>query len=94
MPRPVPPRTARPLVLLSLLAKNRSMPSGAIVRVLCVDGPCQGLQYLNPQTGRIVHSDVADGAWCIYRVSAGEMASTVAGSFPAAYFDRFNPPAL
>lgn len=68
------------------------MQSGEIVCVLCVDGPCQGLQYLNPHSGRVVHSDVTDGTSCIYRVSAGETATTVVGSFPAAYFDRFDPP--
>jgi hypothetical protein len=68
------------------------MASRAVVRVLCVDGPCDGLHDLSPDTGRVVASAVADGAGCIYRVSAAEIASTVAGSFPLAWFDRFDPP--
>ncbi len=38
------------------------MPSGAIVRVFCVDGPRQGVQYVNLDTGRVLFSDRPDGA--------------------------------
>jgi hypothetical protein len=68
------------------------MSSGAIVRVFCVDGPCQGVQYVNLDTGRVLFSDRPDRAHCVYRINAGEITSNVAGSFPAAYFDRFDQP--
>ena len=60
-----------------------------ITRVCCVDGPCQGLQYLNLDTGRIIFSDCPHDDRCVYRISVGESASTIAGSYPAAYFDGF-----
>ena len=33
------------------------MASGAILRVFCVDGPCQGAQFLDLDTGRVLFSD-------------------------------------
>jgi hypothetical protein len=68
------------------------MPSGAILRVFCVDGPCEGVQYVNLDTGRVLFSDRPGSARCVYRNSAGEITSNVAGSFPATYFDRFDQP--
>jgi hypothetical protein len=68
------------------------MPSGAIVRVFCVDGPCEGVQYVNLDTGRVLFSDRPDSVRCVYRISAGEVTSNAAGSFPAAYFDRLDQP--
>jgi hypothetical protein len=68
------------------------MPSGAIVRVFCVDGPCEGVQYVNLDTGRVLFSDRPDSARCVYRISVAEITSNVAGSLPAAYFDRFDQP--
>jgi hypothetical protein len=62
------------------------------VRVFCVDGPCQGVQYVNLDTGRVLFSDRPDCAHSVYWISAGEVTSNVAGSFPAAYFDRFDQP--
>jgi hypothetical protein len=36
----------------------RQMQSDAIMRVCCVDGPCQGLMYLDVDTGRVLFGDV------------------------------------
>ena len=66
--------------------------SGAIVRVFCVDGPCQGLHYVNLDTGRVLFSDVPDSHLCVYRISIGSTASTEAGSYPTAYLERLDPP--
>src|SRR6266704_514911 len=44
------------------------MHSGAIIRVFCVDGPCEGLRYLNPDTGRVLFSDVAEAERAVYKV--------------------------
>ena len=66
--------------------------SGAIARVFCVDGPCQGVQYVNLDTGRVLFSDRPDCAHSVYRISAEEITSNVAGSFPSAYFDRRDQP--
>jgi hypothetical protein len=68
------------------------MSSGAIARVFCVDGPCQGVRYINLDTGRVLFSDWPDGAHGIYRISAEEITSNVVGSFPAAYLDRCDQP--
>jgi hypothetical protein len=68
------------------------MSSGAIARVFCVDGPCQGVQYVNLDTGRVLFSDRLDCARSVYRISAAEVTSNVAGSFPAAHFDRYDLP--
>ena len=68
------------------------MSSGAIARVFCVDGPCQGVQYVNLDTGRVLFSDQPDCAYSVYRISPAEITSNVAGSFPAAYFDRYDQP--
>ena len=62
------------------------------MRVFCVDGPRQGVQYVNLDTGRLLFSDRPDCTHSIYRISAAEITSNVAGSFPAAYFDRFDQP--
>jgi len=66
--------------------------SGAIARVFCVDGPCQGVQYVNLDAGRVLFSDRPDCAHSVYRISAAEITSNVAGSFPAACFDRYDRP--
>ena len=63
-----------------------------IVRAFCVDGPCQGVQYVDLETGRVLFSDAADAEYCIYRVDPAETTSSIAGSFPAAYFDSFDAP--
>jgi hypothetical protein len=68
------------------------MRSGAIIRVVCVDGPCQGLRHVNHDTGHVLFSDVADGEWCIYKISGDETVDTIAGRYPAAYFDRYDWP--
>ncbi len=68
------------------------MQSGAIMRVCCVDGPCQGLMYLDVDTGRVLFGDVPDADGCIYRISADETIDTLAGRYPAAYFDHFDWP--
>jgi hypothetical protein len=66
------------------------MQSGAIVRVFCVDGPCRGVTYVDLDTGHVLFSDVADAERCVYRICDGEMIDTIAGRYPAAYFDRFD----
>jgi hypothetical protein len=68
------------------------MNSGTILRVFCVDGPCQGVQLLDLDTGRVLFSDAIDAEYCIYRVNLAETSSTLAGSYPAAYFDSFDAP--
>jgi len=68
------------------------MSSGAIARVFCVDGPCRGVQYVDLDTGRVLFSDQPDCAHSVYQISAAEITSNVAGSFPAAYFDRDDHP--
>jgi hypothetical protein len=66
--------------------------SGAIIRVFCVDGPCEGLHYVNLDTGRVLFSDVPDSPRCVYRVSIGQTTSTEAGPCPVAYLERLDPP--
>ena len=50
----------------------------AIIRVFCVDGPCRGLQYLDPDTGRVLFSEDSErlGLCYFYRVSATQMTHT------------------
>ena len=67
------------------------MPSGAIIRAFCVDGPCQRPRYVNHDSGHVSFSDVADGDSCIYKISR-ETIDTIAGRLPAAYFDRYDWP--
>jgi hypothetical protein len=55
------------------------MPSAAIMRVWCVDGPCQGLTYADLNAGRVLFGDVADNDGCIYRISAAETIDALAG---------------
>ena len=50
------------------------------------------MQYVNLDTGRVLFSDQPDCAHSVYRISAAEITSNVAGSFPAAYFDRYDQP--
>ena len=38
-------------------------------------------------------SAVADGDWCIYKIS-GESVDTIAGCYPAAYYDRYDCPPM
>ena len=57
-----------------------------------MDGPCAGLQYVNLDSGRVLFGIDADSKNCVYRISVDETRSTVAGSHPVAYFDRFEPP--
>jgi len=71
------------------------MHSVAIIRVYGVDGPCQGVIYLDLDsgdldTGRVLFNDIADAERCVYRIS-DETVHTTAGSYPAAYFDHFAP---
>ena len=57
------------------------------MRVCCVDGPGQGLMYLDVDTGRVLFGGVAEAVGCIYRISADETIDTLAGRYPAAYFE-------
>jgi hypothetical protein len=41
---------------------------------------------------RVLFSDAIDAEYCIYRVNLAETSSTLAGSYPAAYFDSFDAP--
>ena len=41
----------------------------------------------------MLFSAVADGDWCIYKIS-GESVDTIAGCYPAAYFDRYDWPPM
>jgi hypothetical protein len=68
------------------------MRSGAIIRAFCVDGPCQGIRYVNYDTGHVLFSDVADGDWCVYKISDAETIDIIAGRYPAAYFDGYDWP--
>ena len=68
------------------------MTSGAILRVFCADGPCQGAQLLDLDTGRVLFSDALDAEYCIYRIDLAETTANLAGSFPTAYFDSFDAP--
>jgi len=68
------------------------MATGTVLRVFCVDGPCQGVQLLDLDRGRVLFSDVIDAEDCIYRVNLAETSSHPAGSFPAAYFDSVDAP--
>jgi hypothetical protein len=62
------------------------------MRVCCVDGPCQGLMYIDVDTGRVLFGDVPDTDGCIARISADETIDTLAGRYPAAYFDHVDWP--
>ena len=57
---------------------HRAIQSGAIIRAFCVDGPRQGLRYLNHDSAHVVFSDVTDGDWCIYKISS-ETIDTIDG---------------
>jgi hypothetical protein len=61
------------------------MESGAIVRVYCADGPCQGEQYLNLDTGRILFDDNPGPPHHIYRIEHND-ATTL--RYPTSYFDH------
>jgi hypothetical protein len=66
------------------------MSLGTIIRVFGVDGLCEGLHYMDLDTGRVLFSDIPLADHCVYRVSLQESTSTIAGSYAAAYFDRFD----
>jgi hypothetical protein len=66
------------------------MHAAAILRAYGIDGPCQGVIYLDLATGRVLFNDTADAQRCIYRIS-DEKIHTTAGSYPAAYFDHYAP---
>jgi hypothetical protein len=67
------------------------MHSGAIMRVFGVDGPCQGVIYLDFDSGHVVFNDTAEADRCVYRLSE-ETVDTIAGRYRAAYFDHFDSP--
>ena len=78
---PVPPDT-----------HAEEMSSGAMVRVVCVDGPCHGLHYVEIKTGRILDEDPDDlGLWYIYRVSDNEITHTDFGRSRSAHFRYVKP---
>jgi hypothetical protein len=48
--------------------------------------------YFDVDTGRVLFGDVPDAVGCIYRISADETIDTLAGRYPAAYFDHVDWP--
>lgn len=44
------------------------MASGAIIRVICDDGPYQGMRYMNADTGAILYSTAPETADCVYQL--------------------------
>ena len=64
--------------------------AGTIIRVYCVDGPCQGLQYLDANTRRILFRDEHDGQQHIYRLN--QSSGTATGSdYPHASYQHSEP---
>jgi hypothetical protein len=61
---------------------------GALIRAFGVDGPCQGVIYLDLDSGHVLFHDFADGERCVYRIS-DETVDSIAGRYRAAYFDHF-----
>lgn len=78
-------RDLRPLRHGTKVSNDRNVPASAILRVFCVDGPCLGVQYLDPDSGRVLF---ARGSVHVYRVKEGEIVRTDVGPCPAAYFDH------
>jgi hypothetical protein len=76
--------------LVSGPADGCAVHAHAIIRVFCVDGPCQGLQHLDADTGRVLFNEEAErlGLWYIYRVSATHITHTDFGPSPNAHFDH------
>jgi hypothetical protein len=64
------------------------MPAVRPVRVLCVDGPCRGLQFLDLDTGRILLEGHPSGPAYIYRVEDHAAAITDFGPSRVAYFEH------
>ena len=63
------------------------MTSGAIIRVVCDDGPCEGLQYVDADTGRILFNDSPEAASCIYLID--KQPGYTHSSLPHAHLDHF-----
>lgn len=59
-----------------------------IIRAFCVDGPCQGLNYIDAKTGRVLFSPARAGKWCVYQIKHDQRID----SYPVAYFDRLDKP--
>jgi hypothetical protein len=69
------------------------MHARAIVRVLCVDGPARGLQYLDIDTGRIMFNEESDrlGVWYIYRLGPTQHTDTGVGPARNAHYEYATP---
>ena len=63
------------------LSNDREMSASAIIRVFCVDGPCEGVQYMDEATGRILFEKSQQ--WHVYRLD-GATTNAVHGPCPAA----------
>ncbi len=44
------------------------MDTGAVIRVLCDDGPCKGPQFMDADTGHILFNDSPGAAASVYRI--------------------------
>lgn len=81
-------RDLRPLRPGTKVSNDRNVPASAILRVFCVDGPCLGVQYLDPDNGHVLFTR---GSVHVYRVKDGDIVRTDVGPCPAAYFDHTLP---
>ena len=62
------------------------METGTILRVRCVDGPCEGLQFMSLDTGRIVFNNSPTAAHAIYRIREDDLTSMTPGTYPVAHY--------
>jgi hypothetical protein len=60
--------------------------------VFCVDGPCQRVQYVNLDRDACCSATVPTVRTASTGSGPAEITSNAAGSFPAAYLDRYDPP--
>jgi hypothetical protein len=58
--------------------------AGTIVRVYCVNGPLQGSQYVDAETGRVLFTNASDTRAYVYHVADEQWRD----GRPCAYFDR------
>ena len=54
--------------LVCLPGSIDQVTSGAIIRVVCHDGPCRGPQYMDVDSGRILYSEIPEAATVVYRI--------------------------
>ena len=63
------------------------MTSGAIIRVVCDDGPGEGLQYIDADTGHILFNDAPETARSVYKID--KQPGYTHSSLPHAHFDHY-----